>query len=70
MKHKEITVDSAKKLTEAIAANNDTGFLTEDLVKIAQAEQLNEWGNPQTADEFLAELDAIEDEYDGRPNSI
>lgn len=70
MKHKEIKVDSAKKLTEAVGANNDTGFLTEDLVKIAQAEQMGDWSEPQSADEFLAELDAIEDEYDGRTNRI
>jgi hypothetical protein len=49
-------VASAPTLQETIARNNDTGFLTEDLVMIVEQEQSGEWSQPMTADELLAEM--------------
>lgn len=57
MKINEVKVSSAKSLTEAIAKNNHTGFLTEDLVQVVQQEQSCAWSNPMTYEEIIAEMD-------------
>ena len=62
MKVNEVKVASAKSLTESIAKNNNTGFLTEDLVRIVQQEQSCEWSQPKTLEEMLAEMDAWDQE--------
>lgn len=62
MKINEVKVASAKSLTESIAKNNDTGFLTEDLVSIVQQEQSCSWSKPMTLEEMLAEMDAWDNE--------
>lgn len=62
MKINEVRVSSSKSLTEAIAADNQTGFLTEDLVSIVQQEQGCNWSKPMTLEEMLAEMDAWDQE--------
>jgi hypothetical protein len=49
-------VASAPTLQETIARNNDTGFLTEDLVKIVEQDQSGAWSRPMTAEELEAEM--------------
>lgn len=51
MKVNEVEVVSTRSLSESIAKNNNTGFLTEDLVRIVQAEQANNWTQGQGKDE-------------------
>lgn len=62
MKINEVKVSSAKSLTEAIEKNNDTGFLTEDLVRVVQQEQSCSWSKPMTFEEIMAEMDAWDQE--------
>jgi hypothetical protein len=63
MKIIEITLPSSDKvLFEQLNTVNDTGFLTEDLVKIARENQSGTWTEPVSADEFLAEMDSWENE--------
>lgn len=57
MKINEVKVSSTKALTEAIARDNNTGFLTEDLVRIIQQEQSCSWSKPMSLEEMLAEMD-------------
>lgn len=57
MKINEVKVSSTKALTEAIARDNNTGFLTEDLVRIIQQEQSCAWSRPMSLEEMLAEMD-------------
>lgn len=58
MKINEITMPSDKALFESIDATNNTGFLTEDLVKIVRTEQEGNWSAPMTAEQLLAEMDS------------
>lgn len=67
MKITEVT--RRHQLREAIAQNNTTGFLTEDLVRIAEMEESGRWSESQTADELIAEMDSWDAEYD-TSNSI
>ena len=53
MKINEVTITNKQALTEAIDATNDTGFLTEDLVKIVEAEEHGAWSKPVPADQFM-----------------
>ena len=62
MKINEVKVTSAKSLAESIAKDNDTGFLTEDLVRVVQQEQSCSWSKPMTLEEMLAEMDAWDKE--------
>lgn len=57
MKINEVEVSSAKSLTESIAKDNNTGFLTEDLVRVVQQEQSCSWSKPMTLEEMFAEMD-------------
>lgn len=52
-------------LTESLSANNNTGFLSEDLVQIVEAHE-GEWSAEMSADDMLAEMDAMEKEWDER----
>ena len=56
MKINEVKVSSTKSLFEELDKNNNTGFLTEDLVKVVQAHQINEWSEPMTAEQLLESL--------------
>lgn len=47
---------SDQELFDALDADNDTGFSTEDLVKIVRIDQQHQWSEPMTADELLAEM--------------
>jgi len=58
MKINEVTISKKQALTEAIDATNDTGFLTEDLVKIVEAEEKNEWSKPVPADQLKATINS------------
>jgi hypothetical protein len=52
MKITEVTQPSEQALFEAIDASNDTGFLTEDLVKIGKAHN-GQWSDPVDVDEMM-----------------
>lgn len=62
MKINEVTQPSDNALFEALHKDNNTGFLTEDLVKIVRTEQAGQWSAPKTADDFLAEMESWESE--------
>jgi hypothetical protein len=56
MRINEVQQPSDRALFESIDAENNTGYLTEDLVKIVRTHQANEWGEPMTAQELLENL--------------
>ncbi len=56
MRINEVQQPSDKALFESIDADNNTGFLTEDLVKIVRAHQANEWSEPMTAEQMMESL--------------
>ena len=56
MRINEVQQPSDKALFESINAENNTGYLTEDLVKIVRTHQANEWSQPMTAEELLESL--------------
>jgi hypothetical protein len=49
-------------LVEEVAAINDTGFLTEDLVTIIETHRKNEWSEGLDADEFKQHLRMLKEE--------
>ena len=49
MKITEVTKQSDARLFESIDATNDTGFLTEDLVKVVRTHEANEWSEGMTS---------------------
>lgn len=55
MKLTEVQQPSDKALFEQIDSDNDTGFLTEDLVKIARA-KTGEWKEHLTEETFEAHI--------------
>lgn len=59
MKITEVTRPRGQKLFEALAQDNNTGFLTEDLVNIVEAHE-GTWSDAMTADELLAEMESWE----------
>lgn len=63
MKIKQVSQPSDRTLFEALDQDNDTGFATEDLVKIVRAYHGGEWSEAQTYDEFM--LEEFPDLYDG-----
>ena len=56
MKITEMTIPSAKSLFESLDKDNNTGYLTEDLVNVVQTALINEWSEPMTASELLESL--------------
>jgi hypothetical protein len=56
MKITEVTIPSSKSLFEELDKDNKTGFMTEDLVKVVQTHQTNEWSAPMTAEQLLESL--------------
>lgn len=55
MQINEVLQPSEKALFEAIDADNNTGLLTEDVVKIIKARG-GEWSAPMTGDEMIKSL--------------
>lgn len=53
MKSTEFTKSKFEMLKEDLEQNNDTGFLTEDLVKIADQHFNGTWSEPMTLEEAL-----------------
>lgn len=53
MKSTEFTKSKFEMLKEDLEQNNDTGFLTEDLIKIADQHFNGEWSEPMTLEEAL-----------------
>lgn len=58
MKINEVSQPSDNTLFESIERTNNTGFLTEDLMKIYRTEKENNWSNPMSAEELIAEMDS------------
>lgn len=58
MRLDEVTQLTEQELHEVIDATNDTGFKTEDLVKIVMTDRANEWSEPMTAEELIAEMES------------
>lgn len=48
----EVAKLNDEELFETVDRKNDTGYLTEDLVKVIKAEQTNEWSDPMSADDL------------------
>ena len=61
MKLNEVTQPSEKALLEAVDARNDTGLLTEDVVKIIRSVD-GPWSGPFTLEESVAHLRAMAEE--------
>ena len=57
MKITEVIEPTDQELFEALDAENDTGFSTDDLVKIVKS-QNGTWSKPVTGDEMIARLEA------------
>jgi hypothetical protein len=55
MNLKEVKQPSDKKLFEEIEATNDTGFLTEDLVKVVRAKD-GPWSEPMTSEQLTEHI--------------
>lgn len=53
MKITEVTTTKSEALIESIDADNDTGFLTEDLVKIVETNESKRWSKPVTGDQLM-----------------
>jgi hypothetical protein len=58
MKITEVQQLSTRALFENLDQDNDTGLLTEDLVRIVREHQTGTWSQPMTADELLESLSA------------
>lgn len=58
MKITEVQQPSTRALFESLNQDNDTGMLTEDLVRIVREHQTGAWSQPMTADELLESLSA------------
>ena len=59
MKAKEVMQMSDEKLFESVDKNNNTGFLTEDVVKIIRQHESGSWSKGYTAEEFDAYLNEV-----------
>lgn len=55
----EIKQPSDQKLFEELDPQNDTGFLTEDLIKITRAHNAGEWTEHLTEEDFVTYLRGI-----------
>lgn len=58
MKITEVARPTFKRLVEDIEKINTTGFRSEDLAHIVEADITDCWSKPMTADELLAEMDS------------
>lgn len=64
MKINEVLEPSEQALFEAIDAENDTGLMTEDVVKIIKSRN-GPWSKPMTGDEFDEHLAEMARKYGG-----
>lgn len=56
-----------QQLVEAIEADNDTGFRSEDLARIVEQHESGEWSEPMTGEQVIAWLnEAVEEEKNAR----
>lgn len=60
MKIKEVIQTKTEALREAIEAANDTGVKTDDLVRIAEAQEAAQWTEHPTLEAFFEHLEALE----------
>ena len=58
MKITEVARLTFKRLVEEIEKTNDTGFSSQDLARIVEADMTNCWSKPMTAEELMAEMDS------------
>lgn len=58
MNLKEIKEPSDQKLFEAIEQENDTGFLTEDLVRVTRAKE-GQWSAPMTSEQLVEKIKGL-----------
>ena len=58
MKINEVTQPSDKALFESLDRGNDTGFATNDLVKIHRQHNSNKW-EPASHEDLMSEIDAL-----------
>ena len=56
MKISEVQQPSHAQLFEAVNRDNDTGFASEDLVKILREHRSGQWSQPMTAQQLLESL--------------
>jgi hypothetical protein len=54
MKITEVTTSTLTALRESLEQENNTGFLTEDLISIAKQHLSGQWSTPVTLEESLA----------------
>lgn len=59
MKVNEVKQMSEAKLFESIDNENDTGFLTEDLVSIVKTHRANDWSEPMSGDELVEWMKSV-----------
>lgn len=59
MKINEVLQSPTEKLMERFNSDNDTGFATEDLVKMYRTDRANAWEEVDV-DDLIADLDALE----------
>ena len=65
MRIDEITKLEGKALHEAIDVENDTGFKTEDLVKIVEAHRKDEWKTFDTTEALIEHLNKFTEKARG-----
>ena len=65
MRIDEITKLEGKALHEAIDAENDTGFKTDDLVRIVEAHRKNEWKTFDTTEALMEHLNRLTEKAQG-----
>lgn len=58
MKITELTQPTGQALFEALDQDNDTGFATEDLVRIVEQARSGQWSKPMTGDELIALMES------------
>lgn len=56
MKISEVKQPSTARLLESVDQDNNTGFLSEDLVKILREHDAGQWSQPMTAEQLLESL--------------
>lgn len=58
MKIEEIVKSRKQLMIEQLEQHNASGFLTEDLVRVVEAAEENQWSQPCTANDILQEMQA------------
>ena len=65
MRLKEITRLEGDALRESIHAENDTGFKTDDLVRIVEAHRKKEWKTFDTTEALMEHLNRLTEKAQG-----